>query len=449
MAGSRKGVPNGDLKRMDVRKFLALFAVLAMVIAACGGGEEASDDTGEAGGETGGDGEQIEMLVWASRDWYRVPDDFAAFMERNPNIKVTQDTQSNDDILQQLQRMKDAGQPLPDIINDDGFLMESYVAGGLALPFDEYKERWEAEDPEGYNNILPIAWEENTIDGQVWGVSLTANFDVVYYNVEHLAAAGVDGEAIDSLDGLLEAMRAVKANTDVIPLTVQGLPGTGVTLLKTMFSSAGAPYDGAVPDLTSQGGIYTLNWFIDAANEGLLPPEAIAWGEGEARGAFLGKNAAFILDGFTVAGDFADEPGFDLGTVWGAFEAPASQTGAQKDGNQISNARSWFIGADTDHPDEAFLLIQEVNATLVEQAENGGVPMRNSAALADPRLVELWPFFNEGLRAAYAGSASVPAGLNGGEVEGVLEQLFGEIIIGTDKTAEELAAEYQPILDGL
>ena len=48
-----------------------------------------------------------------------------------------------------------------------------------------------------------------------------------------------------------------------------------------------------------------------------------------------------------------------------------------------------------------------------------------------------------------AQTTTVSFTLNGGEVEGVLEQLFGEIVIGTDKTAEELAAEYQPILDDL
>jgi hypothetical protein len=75
--------------------------------------------------------------------------------------------------------------------------------------------------------------------------------------------------------------------------------------------------------------------------------------------------------------------------------------------------------------------------------------MRNTRHLADPRLNEFWPFFSDQLREAYAGSDSVPAGLNGGEVEGVLEELFGEIVIGTDATAQELADKYQPLLDEL
>jgi ABC-type glycerol-3-phosphate transport system substrate-binding protein len=437
------------------RRLCSLF-VLILVMAACGGsgtdttGDDVTATTGSTGTTGAAGGEQVDLLVWASRDWYAPPDAYAAFMERYPNINVTMDVQANDDILQQLQRMQDAGQPMPDVVNDDTFLIEAYNAAGLVLPFDEWKDRWEEEEPEEFPNILPIAWEENTIEGAILGVSLTANFDVLYYNVEWFEEAGIDPTTIDSLDGVLEAMRALKeTRPDGIPLTVQALPTTGVTTLKTFLSAAGAPYTGAVPDLQSPGGLYTLDWFIQAANEGLLPAEAISWGEGEARGAFLSKAAGLILDGFTVAGDFAEEPGFDYQTVWGVFPVPASQTGAQKDGNQISNARSWFISSGTEHPYEASLAIRYVNETLVDQALNGSVPMRNSAKLADPRLTEFWPFFTDQLREAYAGSASVPAGLNGGEVEAVLEELFGEIVIGTDSTAQELADKYQPMLDAL
>jgi hypothetical protein len=86
-------------------------------------------------------------------------------------------------------------------------------------------------------------------------------------------------------------------------------------------------------------------------------------------------------------------------------------------------------------------------ANLLGQAGNGGVPMRQTEAINSPELVEIWPFFNEDLKAAYLGSSPTPAGSNAGEVEGILEQMFGEIVVGTDKTCEDLAAEYQPQLD--
>lgn len=423
-------------------RIVALFAVLSMVVAACG--DSSSDTTAASGG--GGD-EQIELLVWASRDYYRPPDLWAGFMEDNPNINVTVQVESNDDILQQMQRMQDAGQRLPDIIQDDTFLIEAYENAGLLLDHTEQKDRWESEDPDTYNTILPIAWEENTFGGGIWGVSLTANFDVIYYNLSACEAASIDCAGITSLDQFLDAMRAVKAaDPDIIPLTVQAKPGTGITTLKTLFSAAGAPFDGAVPDLQSEGGLYVLNWWLQASDEGLLPPQAISWGEDEARGAFAGQRAAFILDGFTVAGEFNELDGFNLETEWNVIPSPT-----QGSGNQISNARTWAITSETPYPYEAMLAIRHVGSVeqLVAAADNGSVPMRNSEALADPRLDTIWPFFNEGLRAAYSGSDSVPAGLNGGEVELVLEELFGEIVVGTDKTAQELADEYQLKLDDL
>jgi ABC-type glycerol-3-phosphate transport system substrate-binding protein len=430
-------------------RFGSLFLAMVLVLAACDSGESTDTTTGGTGGEASG--EPVELLVWASRDWYAPPDNYDAFNERHEGeIHVTLDVQANDDILQQLQRMQDADQPMPDLVQDDTFLIEAYNAAGLVMPFDEQMAAWEEEDPEEFANILPIAWEENVLDGQTLGSSLTANFDILYYNVPWFEEAGFDPSTIDSLDGVLEALRAAQAaRPDGIPLTVQALPTTGVTLLKTFFSAAGAPFEGATPDLQSPGGIYTLEWFLTAAEEGLMPADAISWDEDQARGVFLAQDAAMILDGFTVAGDLGEEPGFDYETVWNVIPVPASQTGAQQDGNQISNARTWFLTSGTEHPYEAGLAMRYVNETLVDAAANGSVPMRNSRHLEDPRLDEIWPFFTDQLREAYAGSASVPAALNGGDVEAILEQLFGEIVVGTDKTAQELADEYQPQLDEL
>jgi ABC-type glycerol-3-phosphate transport system substrate-binding protein len=308
---------------MGKTHLIAAAVTLAFVVAACGssdGGsaepaaepaaapaaEPAAAPAAEPAGECG---EEVDLLIFSSRDYYQPPDLWEGLMERCPNISVKVQVESNDDILQQLQRMNDAGQRLPDVIQDDTFLIEAYQNAGLILDHTEQKDRWEADDPDTYNDILPIAWEENTFNDGIWGTSLTANFDVIYYNVAVCEEAGVDCAGIATLDEFRDALRAVKASgSDAIPLSAQALPGTGITTLKTFFSAAGAPFDGAVPDMQSEGGLYTLQWFLDASNEGLLPSQAISWGEDEARGAFAGQRAAFILDGFTVAGEFNEIP---------------------------------------------------------------------------------------------------------------------------------------------
>jgi len=439
---------------------MALLVILAMVAAACGGDGDTTDTTADGGTDTTADPgtdttsgeepmEDVELLVWVTRPYYIPPDDFASFTEAT-GITVTYDVQANDDIFQQLLTRVDAGQPLPDVLGaEDAFLIEAYVEAGLIESHDEIAATWEAEDPDQYGLLLPLAWDETSLDGVKYGLSVTANFDVLYYNPEWLDEAGVT-VPFESLDAVLEGLRAMKASRpDEIPFTVQAIAGQGVTTLKTVLAAAGAPFDGAVPDLTSDGGIYTINWFLQAAQEELLPPEAIAWGEDESRGAFVSRAAGMILDGFTTAGDFNEATDFDYPDQWDLTPVPLSQSGGGDDGVALSAARTWAVLAGTEHPDEAALALRYIAETqnLIEAAGNGSVPMRQTEAIESPDLLTIWPFFNEDLKEAYLGSSPTPAGPNAGEVEAILEQMFGEIVVGTDKTAEELAAEYQPLLD--
>ncbi len=434
--------------------------VLGLILAACAG-EEGTDTTtgGDTGttteGDTGttaagGDGEGVELLVWVTRPYYVPPDDFASFEAANPGVTVSYDVQSNDDILQQFLRMRDAGQPLPDILGaEDSFLIVNYAEAGLVGPHDDIAAQWQEENPEQYDTLLPLVWDETAIDGVKHGMSVTANFDILYFHTDWFEEAGIT-TPFASLDDVLDGMRAMKqARPDGIPLTVQARAGDGVTTLKTVLAAAGAPFDGAVPDLNSEGGIYTINWFLQAAAEELLPPEAIAWGEDEARGAFISGDAGLILDGFTTAGDFNEVGDFVYPDQWNLTPVPLSQSGGGDDGVALSAARTWAVVEGTEHPEEAALILRYIAETdnLIEAAGNGSVPMRQTEAIDDPRLTEIWPFFTDDLKAAYLGSTPTPAGANAGEVEGILEQMFGEIVVGTDKTAEELAAEYQPLLD--
>ena len=446
------------------QRMYALLLVLGLVMTACateggdttttaGGtdtttGEGSDTTTGEGTDTTVGVAEDVTLNVWVTRDYYIPPDDFESFTAET-GVAVEWNLQANDDILDQFLRMRDAGQPLPDVLGaEDSFLIETYAEAGLIPPHDDIAAAWQEEAAEQYETLLPLAWDETTIDGVKYGLSVTANFDVLYYNAEWFEEAGVE-VPFESLDGVLDAMRAMNASRpDSIPFTVQALAGDGVTTLKTVLAAAGAPFEGAVFDLTSEGGIYAINWFLQAANEGLLPPDAIAWGEAESRGAFV-AGAGLILDGFTTAADFSAAGDFAYPDQWNLTPVPLSQSGGSADGVALSAARTWAVVEGSEHPEEAALVLRYIAETdnLIEAAGNGSVPMRQTEAFNDPRLLEIWPFFNDDLKAAYSGSTPSPAGTNAGEVEAILEQMFGEIVVGTDKTAEELAAEYQPQLD--
>ena len=419
---------------------------MGLVIAACGTSSDDTTTTAAAGGtDDGGDaaGDPVTVELILTRPYY-VPTGFVEAMLADHNIELIVDVQSNDDILQQLQTRVDAGQPLPDLLGaEDSFLMPAFEESGLLSQemAARFRADFEAADPDLYNLLWDLVWDE-----QPAGASITANFDAFYYNVGMLEEAGVT-VPFDSYDAVLEAMRAVKAaSPDIIPLTVQAKAGDGVTTLKTMLAGTGAPFDGAVPDLTSDGGVYTCQWWVDAATEGLTPPDAVAWGEDESRAAFTSGNAAMILDGFTTAGDFNEIPDFDYPDEWG-LTPPPDKGGPE--GIILAAARTWGILEGTEHYEEASIIIREIAEAewLVKQAAEGGVPARNQEMIDSDEVLVVWPFFDDDLKAAYTAAKPQPAGDNAGEVEAILEQFFGEIVSGQSSDCSELTTRYQAELD--
>jgi multiple sugar transport system substrate-binding protein len=448
---------------MDVRRLL-LRAVMAiaglMLIVACGstGADDAGDtttsgapDPGDTAGGGGGEGEEVTLTVWASRESHVPPDQFAEFMEQNPNITIEWDVQDGDDILQQLQRMRNAGESLPDVIHDDSFLMGAYQSAELLLPLDEYVQRWQDEDPESFESLLPVAFDETTFDGNVYGVSPAADFDVFFYNLPVFEEAGVE-VPFQSWDAVLAGLQDIKAaHPDIIPLAVQAQAGEGVTAMRGFMHDVGVPFDGATPDLTSEAGVYVIDWFKEAQESGLLPSEAIAWGQSESRGAFIAQRAALLVEGLNASPDFLEAPELAYGEDWSMTPKPTSITGEAQDGSPMSAARTWAVTADSEHPYEATLVIRYLASAqnLINTIQNRVIMPRNLEALNSPELDDYLPFLTEELKDAYVEAVPAPAAPNAPEVEAVLEQLFGEIVVGTDESAEDLAARYQEILEEL
>ena len=246
---------------------VAAAAALTMLAAACGGGG------GDAGGD-GGDGEAAgtgELLVWFNRDYHVPPDAFESFTEET-GIEVTYDVRPGDDILPTLLQMREAGEALPDIIQDDSAVIPGYVQTELLLPLDDLVAQFEEEDPENFELLDPVVWEQGTFDGSIYHMALIANYDLLYYNPEWLDEAGVDPD-FASWEEVLEASRTLKeTRPDQYPFTIQGDPRDGVTAFINQMITSGVPFDGAVPDLTSEQGQYLIGWFQTMVEEELDQP---------------------------------------------------------------------------------------------------------------------------------------------------------------------------------
>jgi ABC-type glycerol-3-phosphate transport system substrate-binding protein len=435
---------SSSIRRVMTRS-LALAAVAALTLGACSGAGDGSSAEG------GGDG-AAELTVWFNRDYAVPPDKFETFHEEYPDINVTYDVRPDDNILPTLVQMREAGEELPDIIQDDTAVIPGYVQADLLHPLDDLVARWEEEDPESYERLYPVVWEQGTFDNQIYQMALIANYDLLYYNVGWLEEAGVE-PPFASWEEVYEVSQTLKeARPDSHPFTIQGDPRDGVTALLNQMVTSGVPFDGAVPELTSEEGQYLIGWYQKMVAEGLISPEAVAWGEDEARGAFIGKRTALIIEGLNTAADFTETPNYDFGTDWATTLLPISTTEDAEEGDYFVVPRGFSIVNGTEHPYEASLAMryladteQAVGATVI-----GSSPPRQVEALTDsPELDEFLPHFSQDMRPAYLEGIPNPPSSRFAEIEQVLGEMLNGLVAGDDTPPAELAEQYQAQLDEL
>jgi ABC-type glycerol-3-phosphate transport system substrate-binding protein len=431
-----------ELARRSTMWPVVVVTALALIAAACSGGDEASSD----------DDGSSELIVWFNRDYAVPPDEFESFHQENPDIDVTYDVRPDDNILPTLVQMREAGEELPDIIQDDTAVIPGYVQADLLLGMNDLVAQWEEEDPELYDLLHPVVWEQGTFDGEIYQMALIANYDLLYYNVQWLEEAGVDPE-LESWEEVYEVSKTLKeARPDSYPFTIQGDPRDGVTALLNQMITSGVPFDGAVPDLTSEQGQYLLGWYQKMVAEGLISPEAVAWGEDEARGAFIGQRTALIIEGLNTAADFTETPDYDYGQDWATTLLPISTTETAEEGDYFVVPRGFSIVNGTEHPYEANLVLryladteQAVGATVI-----GSSPPRQSEALTNSEeLDEFLPHFSQDMRSAYLEGIPNPPSANFAEIEQILGEMLNGLVAGDDTPPADLAAQYQERLNEL
>jgi multiple sugar transport system substrate-binding protein len=426
---------------MRMAGILAAIALLPAGVTACGGGGDSAE---------GGSAEGTTLTVWVSRKHYVPADQFKSFMADHPGVTVKFDVKDTDDIMEQLLRMRDAGQPLPDVIHDEGILIPVYYQAGLIQPLNSIKDEWEKNDPESYNKLLPSVWTTTEKDGNFLGFNIAANFDIFWYNIPWFKEAGVQ-LPLTSLEDVYQASVKLKqVHPDRYPMSVQALAGEGVTGLKTLLLAVGTPFNGATPDLTSEGGQYVIKWYQRMVAEGMISPDVVTWGEAEARGAFMSQNAAFIQDGLNSGEDYGTVDGFKYGEQFGSTLIP-KDSGTGLKGVAVSPSRTFAVTSDSKNLELDGQLLQYLAepVNLMSTIEQGSLPTRQTDTLRDPLMQKLYPWFTPEIEKAWEDAQAIPSADNSGEVEAVLEQMFGEIVTGKGGDSVALADKYQEQLNGL
>ena len=414
------------------RLTVSCVAVLVVPLAACGGSADTPADSNT-------------VTVWFNGE--SIPEDEFAALKQEHGITVEWDIRG-DTMLTDMLRMRDAGEDLPDLIEIDSQMTPAFLEAQLLAPLTEDIATWEAEDPELYATVPPSVWADGTYDGQIYNFPNKSLVDAMYYNIDLLERAGVAPPPYDTYPDLLDAARQVKEAIPDLPAYY----GTGGTSQDRMFRwlySFGTPFDGPVPQLTSDQGVATIGWLQTMFQEGIVDPEFMIGQQDEAKGAFVAGQLPFIDEGLNGGPGFMLDD-FVYGENWGTAPSPVDEANG---GKEVGFPRGWSMTAGTENSYQASLVLRylsepEIAAERYLELETGIV---QSIPVLEGDIPAAQPFFTPELMQRFRGlEVQVPPSTFTNAVGEVLIDLVEEVTVtGTDDSPEQIAERYQAQLDEL
>ncbi len=276
------------------RKWMAGLLAAALTVTAltgCGGGNGGTSDAGastaqDGDSQTGGDasdtqsaedtsgteadagnGEVVELTMWGSWGGDQVGQlekQLESFNSSQSQYHVTYAVQ---DSMEQKLLTAIASNEVPDIVLWDRFNTGVYAPKGALAPLDDYIAR----DSVDMSQFYAPAVDEMTANGVVYGIPLTVDSRILFYNKDLLEEAGVDPASITDWDSLREA--AIKLTKwDGDKLVQSGFSLKDVGLFNNWIGQAGGKMidDSTNPPtaaFNTEAGLKVLEYWDQLLNE--------------------------------------------------------------------------------------------------------------------------------------------------------------------------------------
>ncbi len=260
----------------------------------------------------------------------------------------------------------------PDVFSMDGIWVGEFATAEYIMPLADIVGP-EVEEWDGWEQINEAIQANGMFDGARYGVPQGSDGRVIYFNKELFEQAGLPADwQPATMEEVLEAARALKeALPDVIPIQLNG--GVAMGEATTM--------QGALPLLAAAGApVYdeTTGLWTGATHATIYGDEAL--GDVEMQLLQDGRDASF--EGFAngeigmlIEGDYLwrsvinpETGNFPMATrdeAVGWAMIPAYEAGGALggfDGASMSGGGVWAIGANTEHPAEAWAMLVFMNS---------------------------------------------------------------------------------------
>ena len=395
-------------------RLLLLMTVLAMVLAACGGGDggEATDSTGTTAGDSenttttadsGTDTTEVEpteepvTIEWwhiQNNDpglslWQAVADEF---MAEHPNVTIDITVQENEAFKQALQTSLQAGD-VPDIFQSwGGGGLREQVDAGLVMDITDAAAEFDSE----FNGAAASMME---IDERMYGVPFDLGIVGVWYNKALFEEAGIDGPPA-TWDEMLEDVQTLK-DAGITPISL-----AAGDKWPAMFWYGYMALRIAGADVMQQAGIdenFNDPAFVQAGEElqrliDLDPFQpgylATPWDGPDGAAAVLANSeAAMLLMGHWAPGTMsANGPDLAADDNLGWFIFPEVEGGAGAATDAFGGGNGFAVGKDA--PPEALEFLEylssvDVASRVGSEANLLPTTVGSEGSITDPNLVDV------------------------------------------------------------
>lgn len=381
-------------------RLVAFFAVFALLLAACGNGDESAapggstapegsqgaGDSGppaESGGATGAfqpPSENVELTLWNP---FTGPDgDFfqqivSDFNDATPECQITVETQPGGEFAASLEAAATANE-LPQIIAAGYDALPGHVENGIVVPIGDFAEQG------GYGpDMFPEAiWNAGEWKGERVGIPIDTHTMNLYYNKALFEEAGLDPESPPTDQASFEeAITAISENTDASGYQVVGSgPGgnflAGIQFAALFYQGGGEWTNEDYTEVTfnSEAGVQAAEYLAHLAADLDAP---IVESDAEINAFQQGQNG-MVMSGIWETTRYSEALGEDLGV------APVPSIFGDGTWGGSHNLAVTSAGAEDENTKAcAYYFIDWFSQNSLQWGAAGQIPARNEVRESD------------------------------------------------------------------
>lgn len=412
--------------RMLLASLSMLFALLALLLAACGGSTNTPNTSSGP----------VTLKYWYTEGTSETPvilQLIQQFQQQNPNIHINAQAQPFGEAQSKFTTAAQSN-TAPDILRSDVGWVAQFASQRYLLPIDQYVSQSDLSD------YLSNALAYDKYNGHLYGLPQVTDFLAVLYNKSEFTKAGITSAPATMTDLETDAQKLVSSKSSKYGFETSGASYFALPFLWAFGGGMIDPQNHIL--VNSSGSIAGLNFLLKLQNQDKVMPAKVDVANGYTNMVNDLKNGTtgMIFDGPWETSNILTGSAFTDKSNLGIAGIPTGPTGAT---GSPTGGQSYVIYAGTKHPAEAAKFVQFMSSTASQVAiakANHTLPTRQSAyadssVSSDPVISGFYAIRNT--------AVSRPVIPQGGELFNDFDPNIQAALLGQKSAADALNAVAQ------